>query len=156
MHVVSFIGFKGGIGRTTSAAALSVGFATMGMRVAVIDAGFAVPLVERNRSQFDGLGSIPLEKRLRHTIEERSLALSSENQPFVRSVASTAHFEDVIEELRMAGCSHVVVDTPAHQVPVVFATALISSLFIVPLRHPVDVQCVKQALRTILLPLQVT
>lgn len=142
MHVISFIGFKGGIGRTTSAAALSVGFATMGMHVAVIDAGFAVPLVERNCSKFDGLGSIPSKRRLQRTIEERPLALPAENRPFVRSVASTAHFEDVIEELRVAGCSHVVVDTPAHQVPVVFATALISSLLIVPIRYPVDAPCV--------------
>lgn len=139
LHVISFIGFKGGIGRTTGAAALSVGFAALGMRVAAIDAGFAVPLDEKDCPKFDGLGGLPSVGQLRHLIEERPLALSSESSPLSRRVASTAYFEDVIEDLRRAGCSHVVVDTPAHQVPVVFASASRSSLLIVPIREPADV-----------------
>jgi len=142
LHVISFIGFKGGIGRTTGAAALSVGFAAMGMRVAVIDAGFAVPLDEQNCPQFDGLGSLPSVGHLQHLIEEGPHSLSAESHPAIRKVASTAYFENAIDELRRAGCSHVVVDTPAHQVPVVFATALKSSLLIVPIRDPADVPCV--------------
>lgn len=58
MHVISFIGFKGGIGRTSGAAALSVGLAAMGMRVAVIDAGFAVPLASMKKQELTDLFEI--------------------------------------------------------------------------------------------------
>ncbi|WP_227272734.1 nucleotide-binding protein [Roseobacter weihaiensis] len=46
LHTVALTGFKGGVGRTTGAAALAHGLAAIGHSVALIDAGHAVPLQE--------------------------------------------------------------------------------------------------------------
>jgi len=44
LQTTSCLGFKGGTGRKTTSVALAFGLASIGQRVALVDAGYAVPL----------------------------------------------------------------------------------------------------------------
>jgi len=73
LHVITFLGFKGGVGRTTCAATLASGLADLGYHVALIDAGFAVPLQEPISTERRGRGSPPERSPLSKWAESTSI-----------------------------------------------------------------------------------
>ncbi|WP_372572632.1 hypothetical protein [Ruegeria jejuensis] len=146
LHTITFLGFKGGIGRSASAAALAHGLAALGYHVALVDAGHAVPLQEHILSEQRGRGLPPEESSL-FKFSER-IARSNHTDGRVQYIRATtaAHLETVIEQLWCEDWHYAVVDTPAHQTASVFEAAGQSSLLIIPARYQVDAIEVRETL----------
>ncbi|WP_371168807.1 cellulose synthase operon protein YhjQ/BcsQ [Aliiroseovarius sp. 2305UL8-7] len=146
LHIITLLGFKGGAGRTTSAAALAYGLASLGYHVALIDAGHAVPLQERVLSESRGRGAPPEESLLFKWADclPPDAILDGHNQ-YIRAT-TTAYLGAVIDQLRLEGWDYAIIDTPAHQTAAVFEAAGQSSLLIVPARTSSDAIVVREAL----------
>lgn len=146
LHTITFLGFKGGIGRSASAAALAHGLAALGYHVALVDAGHAVPLLEQVMSEQRGRGLPPDQSSLLKFSER--IARSNHTDGSVQYIRATtaAHLETVIEQLWREDWHYAVVDTPAHQTASVFEAAGQSSLLVIPARYEIDAIEVRETL----------
>ena len=146
LHIVTLLGFKGGAGRTTSAAALAYGLASLGYHVALIDAGHAVPLKERVLSECRGRGTPPEESSLSKWADCLPPDTNSSGHIQYIRASTTAYLEAVIDQLWCEDWHYAVIDTPAHQAASVFEAAGQSSLLIIPARTSSDAITVREAL----------
>ncbi|SFF73405.1 cellulose synthase operon protein YhjQ/BcsQ [Roseobacter denitrificans] len=146
LHTVTLTGFKGGVGRTTGAAALAHGLAAIGHSVALIDAGHAVPLQEEVLSKNRGRGSSPDETLLQRWATRLASGCQSGSQVQYIRTSTAAYLESVLGQLRREAWHFAVVDTPAHQTPSVFQAMGQSSLLLVPARDAADACAVSRDL----------
>jgi hypothetical protein len=146
LHTISCLGFKGGAGRTTTAAALAVGLASIGQHVALIDAGYSVPLEERLLSNGRGYGAVPDHSILGQWAETSQAGSFCGGQlQYIRATTAT-YLEAVLDQLWLENWTHAVVDTPAHQTASVFEAASRSSLLIIPARNASDAKEIRDRL----------
>lgn len=146
LHTVTLTGFKGGVGRTTGAAALAHGLAALGYSVALIDAGHAVPLQEDVVSKVQGRGSSPDESLLQRWA--KMLARDNESGSRIQYIrtSTAAYLETVLEQLWREAWQFAVVDTPAHPTASVFEATRQSSLLLVPARDAANAGAVRRDL----------
>ncbi len=144
LHIISCLGFKGGTGRTTTSAALAFGLASIGQRVALVDAGYAVPLEERLVST--GHGAVPDHSILGRWAETMQAGSICEGDIQYIRATTAPYLKAVLNQLRRENWTHVVIDTPAHQTASVFEAAGRSSLLIIPARNAPDAKEVKDLL----------
>lgn len=138
--------FQGGAGRTTTAAALAVGLASIGQRVAVIDAGYAVPLEERLVSAGRGHGAVPDHSVLGRWAETAQAGCFCGGEVQYIRATTAAYLRVVLDQLSQENWTYAVVDTPAHQTASVFEAADKSSLLIVPARSASDAKEIRDRL----------
>ena len=146
LQMISCLGFKGGAGRTTAAAALAVGLASIGHRVALIDAGYAVPLEERLVSIGSGHGAVPDHSILGRWAETVQAGSFCEGDIQYIRATTAAYLKAVLDQLWRENWTYVVIDTPAHQTASVFEAAGRSSLLILPARNASDASEIKDRL----------
>lgn len=146
LKTITVTGFKGGVGRTTGAAALAQGLSALGHNVALIDAGHAVPVQELVRSERRGRGSPPDESLLQKWAGR--LACNHEAGPSIQyiRVSTAAYLEAVMEQLWREDWHFAVVDTPAHPTASVFEATDQSSLLLLPAWDDVGASAVKDML----------
>lgn len=144
LHTITLTAFKGGVGRTTSAAALAYGLAKLGYNVALIDAGYAVPLQEKVLSKDRGRGSPPEESTLYRWAKRLSCDCKfSSRVQYIRAF-STAYLEAVLDQLWAEPWNFAVIDTPAHPTASVFEATGQSSLLLVPAREAADARVIRE------------
>jgi septum formation inhibitor-activating ATPase MinD len=115
LHMIACLGFKGGSGRTTTSAALAFGLAAMGQRVALVDAGFAVPLQERFLGQERGFGSPPEHSTLSQWIDAIQVGPTGDGHIQYIRASTVGYLEVVLDQLWEESWTYAVIDTPAHQ-----------------------------------------
>lgn len=153
MQVFTTIGFKGGIGRTTAAAALSFGLASTGARVAVLDAGHSIELDDAGKSKFTGIGSAPQTTELQkwvNNIDQNAKDFGS--LQYLRAT-SGSYLRAVVVQLQNEGFDYVVIDTSAHQSTSVFTAIECSSLLIAPVRNLNIARAVRDSLANEFIPI---
>lgn len=146
LHTVTLTGFKGGVGRTTSAAALAHGLSALGHSVALIDASHAVPLQERVLSNDRGRGVSPDESLLRKWAGRLAFDYESGSRIQYIRTSTAAYLETVLGQLWREAWQFAVVDTPAHPTASVFEATGQSSLLLVPARDAADASSVTEML----------
>jgi hypothetical protein len=145
VRIFTIIGFKGGIGRTTAAAALSFGLASKGARVAVLDAGHSVQLDDAGKSKFTGVGSAPQTSELQKwvdCIDQNTMDLGS--LQYLRAT-SGSYLRASVGQLEREGFDYLVIDTPAHQCASVFEAVERSAALIAPVRNLSVAKAVKDS-----------
>lgn len=146
LQTITLTGFKGGVGRTTCAAALAHGLAALGHSVALIDAGHAVPLQEKVVSKDWGRGSSPDESLLQRWATSLASGCESGSRIQYIRASTAAYLETVLGQLWREAWHFAVVDTPAHPTASVFEAAAHSSLLLVPARDAADAGSVSETL----------
>jgi hypothetical protein len=117
---------------------MAVGLASTGQRVALIDAGYAVPIEERLVSTGRGHGAVPDNSTLGRWAETAQAgSISCGEVQYIRATTA-AYLKVVLDQLWRENWDYAVVDTPAHQTASVFEAADRSSLLIVPARNVSD------------------
>ncbi|MDW3223420.1 MAG: AAA family ATPase [Paracoccaceae bacterium] len=146
MHTISCLGFKGGAGRTTTAAALAVGLVSIGQRVALIDAGYAVPLEEQLVITGRGHGAVPDHSVLGRWAETaQNGSFCGGELQYIRATTAP-YLKVVLDQLWRENWAYAIVDTPAHQTASVFEAADRSSLLIAPARNASDAREIRDRL----------
>lgn len=146
LHTISCLGFKGGSGRTTTSAALAFGLAAMGQKVALIDAGYAVPLEERFLGQERGYGSPPESSILCQWVNAIQIAPTGDGHIQYIRASTAGYLEVVLDQLWEESWTYAVIDTPAHQTASVFEAAGRSSLLLLPARNAPDAREIRDRL----------
>ena len=146
LHTIACLGFKGGSGRTTTSAALAFGLAAMGQRVALVDAGFAVPLQERFLGQERGFGAPPEHSTLSQWIDAIQVGPTGDGYIQYIRASTVGYLESVLDQLWNESWTYAVIDTPAHQTASVFEAVVNSAILLLPARSASDAKEVKDRL----------
>ncbi len=153
MQIFTMIGFKGGIGRTTAAAALSFGLASKGARVAVLDAGHSVELDDAGKSRFSGIGSAPKTSELQKWVDDIDQSTSGIGAIQYLRALSGSYLRASVRQLECEGFDYLVIDTPAHQSTGVFEAVERSAALIAPVRNLSVAKAVKDSLVNEFIPI---
>lgn len=153
MRIFTIIGFKGGIGRTTAAAALSYGLASKGARIALLDGGHSVELDDAGKSRFAGIGSVPQTTELQKWVDDiHQGKVGFGSLQYLRAL-SGSYLSASVRQLEREGFDYLVVDTPAHQTTSVFEAVERSSALISPVRNLSVAKAVKDSLANEFMPI---
>ena len=153
MQIFTTIGFKGGIGRTLAAAALSFGLASTGARVAVLDAGHSVELDGAGKSKFTGIGSAPKASELQKWVDDINQNVKGFGSLQYSKATSGSYLRASVGQLECEGFDYLVIDTPAHQSTSVFEAIERSSALIAPVRNLSVAKAVKESLANEFIPI---
>ena len=153
VRIFTIIGFKGGIGRTTAAAALSFGLASKGARVAILDAGHSVELDDAGKSKFTGIGSAPETTELQKWVDDIDQNAKDFGSLQYLRAKSGPYLRASVRQLEYEGFDYLVIDTPAHQSTGVFEAVERSAALIAPVRNLSVAKAVKDSLANEFIPI---